>query len=200
MVGININAADWQLASLLMLTIFMAFAVVEDIRHRRVSNSQLFWMVCSGLALNVLGPTGSGEGLLANHSGALGGRAALVGGLTGLVLLLPFYLVRAFGAGDIKLLAALGCFVGPVEIISVTLYALLISGLFAVGRLLWIHKTRHALANISGLLSRLTTGNKPAFDPSTQSVERLPFVPAIAVGSLAYGFWRWSGGAPLIHF
>ena len=178
----------------------MAFAAIEDIRHRRVANRQLLWMVCLGLALNVLGPTVSGEGLLTNHPGALGGRIALLGGLAGLVLLLPLYLVRAFGAGDIKLLAALGSFFGPVEIINVTLSALLIGGLFAVLRLLWTHKTQHALANISGLLSSLTTGNKPTFDPSTQSVERLPFVPAIAVGSLAYGFWRWSGGAPLIHF
>ncbi len=187
----NISAIDWPLVSLLLLAIFMVFAVIEDIQHHRVSNRQLFWMVCLGVALNALGPQGSG---------ALGGRMALFGGLVGLVLLLPFYLLRAFGAGDIKLMAALGTFFGPVEILSSTLSVLLFGGLFAVLRLLWIHKTRHALANISGLLSSLTTGNEPAMDPSTKSVERMPFVPAIAVGSLVYGFWRWSGGAPLIHF
>jgi len=196
----NLNPIDWQLVSFLLLAIYMATLAVEDIRHRRVSNRQLFWMVCLGVALNALGPHGSGEGLLTNHPGALGGRTALMGGLVGLVLLLPFYLVRAFGAGDIKLMAVLGTFVGPVEILGVTLSVLLVGGLFAILRLLWIHKTRLALVNIAGLLSSLTTGNEPAMDPSTQSVERMPFVPAIAVGSLAYGFWRWSGGAPLIHF
>jgi prepilin peptidase CpaA len=194
-----LNPIEWQLLSILLLAIFMAIATVEDIRHRRVSNRQLFWMICLGVAINALGPQGSGEGLLTSYPGALGGRMALVGGLVGLVLLLPFYLVRAFGAGDIKLMAALGTFFGPIEILSLTLSVLLVGGLLAVVRLLWLHKTRHAIANISGLLSRLTTGNESAMDPSTQSVERMPFVPAIAVGSLAYGFWRWSGGAPLIH-
>lgn len=157
-------------------------------------------MLCAGVFINALGsPTGlrgGGAFLL----GPLGAQWALLGGLVGLVLLLPLYLARGLGAGDIKLMAALGSFFGPTEIISLTLVILVTGGCFAAIRMVWIDKTRTALSHIGGLMTSMTSDKPPRFNPSTQSVERMPFVPAIAMGVLIYAGWRWTGGVPFIRF
>jgi prepilin peptidase CpaA len=171
-----LNAAEWQWAYGLTLSIFMLIASAEDIKRKRIPNHLILGMLCSGLVLNALGP--------------LGARMALLGSLMGMAVLFPLYLLRAFGAGDIKLMAALGSFFGPLEIIQLTLLILVIGGCFAGLRLLWIDKTRLALANIAGIVSSAMNHKAPSFDPSTQSIERMPFVPAMAVGVLVYGFWR----------
>jgi prepilin peptidase CpaA len=194
------NVFDWQLISLFLLVIFMAKALIGDIRDHRISNQQISWMLSAGVVLNGLGPSGDGEGMLTSHPGALGTRLSLAGAFMGLVLLLPLYRLRALGGGDVKLMGALGSFFGPVEIINLTLSILITGGCLAAVRLFWIDKTRLALANIAGLLTCVTTSKDLHFDPSTQSVERMPFVPAIALGNLVYGLWRWHGGAQFIHF
>ena len=61
----------------------------------------------------------------------VGGAAALLAGL-GLALLLPFYVMRGVGAGDVKLLAALGALLGPQSLLLVALYAALIGGLLSL--------------------------------------------------------------------
>jgi prepilin peptidase CpaA len=195
-----LNASEWQLLSGFILGIFMLVASVEDIKRKRVSNRLLIGMLCAGILLNAIDPPGLHQGLLSSPVGPVGVRMAFFGGLVGLGLLLPLYLLRAFGAGDIKLMAALGSFFGPTEIINLALSILVTGGVFAMLRLIWIDKTQLALAHIAGLVSSVTNSNAQRLDPPTQSIERMPFVPAMAVGVLAYSVWRWSAGAAFIRF
>ena len=195
-----LNASDWQLAYGLVLGIFISAACAEDIKRKRVSNALLLAMLCAGVFMNALdSPTGS-QGGSAFLLGPVGAPLALLGGLVGLVLLFPLYLARSLGAGDVKLMAALGSFFGPTEIISLTLFILVTGGCFAAIRMVWIDKTRTALNHIAGVMTSVTSSNPQRFDPSTQSVERMPFVPAIATGVLIYAGWRWTGGIPFIRF
>jgi prepilin peptidase CpaA len=96
-----------------------SLAAVLDVRWRRIPN----WLVVAAL----------GAGLAANawRTGPGGLLVALAGAGLGLALLLPFYAVRAIGAGDVKLLAALGALVGPHTLISVALYAAVVGGLIS---------------------------------------------------------------------
>jgi len=68
---------------------------------------------------------------------------ALTGGLTGLgwsaagwavgcLLFLPWFALGGMGAGDVKLLAALGAWLGPGQVVWLALYAALAGGVFAV--------------------------------------------------------------------
>ena len=89
----------------LALTIVVAGAVRRGDRHshRRVPNA-----VTMSLA-------GAGMLLAASGLGRVGVMAALAGGLLGFALMLPGHFLGATGAGDVKLLSALGTLLGPVE-------------------------------------------------------------------------------------
>jgi prepilin peptidase CpaA len=91
-------------------------AALLDLRARRIPNWLTVTAFGGGLALNAWasGP----NGLLWSLGGA---------GL-GLLLLLPFYAVRGVGAGDVKLLAAMGAVLGLTTLLWVALFTALIGG------------------------------------------------------------------------
>ncbi len=109
-------------------------ALVTDLRARRIPN----WLTGGGLLLGL-----TANVLLRSISdgapGALsGGLFALSGAVLGFGLLLPFYMIRAsglghaIGAGDVKLLAALGAILGPQVVISVVIYSALAGALQSI--------------------------------------------------------------------
>lgn len=196
---LDISPANWQLWCLAVLALGMVMAVETDLRARRIPNLLVLLLLGAGITLNVIGPANGREGIFSHFPGALGAGPALLGVLLGLALFLPFYLLRAMGAGDVKLLAALGAFVGPGEIIGLALGILVAGGLLAVGRMLWARNGRLVLSNVKLALSGLMVGARP-FDPATQSAAHMPYALAFTGGLLGYGYWRLSGGPPLISF
>jgi prepilin peptidase CpaA len=123
-------------APLLMAATIASVAVVTDLRSRRIPN----WLTGAGLLLGLLANVYSG-GLWGGLPGALSGAmSSLAGVLLGLALLLPLYVIRvagsgrAMGAGDVKLLAALGAIVGPHVVLSVAVYSAVAGALQA----LWV--------------------------------------------------------------
>ncbi len=85
---------------LCLLWLFAIAAAYTDLRFRRVPNRLIVYTVAAGLIL-----------------AACGGWVTLWGGLIGLVLgftlLLPAFILRMVGGGDVKSLAAIGLFTGP---------------------------------------------------------------------------------------
>src|SRR5215470_13870464 len=100
----------------LIPTAVASVAAVLDFRFRRIPN----WLTLGALAL--------GFALQVARSGAAGIPMALAGAALGLVVLLPFYVMHAMGAGDVKLLAALGALLGPQALLTVIVYAALVGG------------------------------------------------------------------------
>src|ERR1700722_11609734 len=90
-------------AGQILLGILVAIAAVFDIRSRRIPNWLVLAGIIVGLAWNVYSSGWSG---LLRASEGLG---------LGFVLYFPLYLIRARGAGDVKLLAAVGAIAGPVN-------------------------------------------------------------------------------------
>lgn len=90
----------YRILAIVVLTPWLLALCVSDVRHRRLPNV----LTLGGLALALAWRLGWG-GL----PGLYDGLAAA--GICVLFLLLPF-LVRAAGAGDVKMLAACGAFVG----------------------------------------------------------------------------------------
>jgi prepilin peptidase CpaA len=95
-------------------------ALVTDVRSRTIPN----WLTASTLLI----------GLAANTylRGVDGTLSSLEGAALGLAILLPFYIFRTMGAGDVKLLAAFGAVLGPQMLISVAVYAAVVGGIQAV--------------------------------------------------------------------
>lgn len=195
----DIAPATWQAWSLAALVVFMLNAVDSDVRQHRIPNFLVFLMLGTGLLLQGLGPEGGREGLFSSTPGALGMVSAVAGGLLGLALFLPFYLLHAMGAGDVKLMAALGVFAGPRDTIGLALAVLLAGGALAVGRMAWTGRTRLVLRNVKWALSSLT-GSDQRFDPALQSVDRMPYALSFAGGVLLYACWRLTDSALLLRF
>lgn len=195
---LDITPSTWQLWCFAVLAMAMVIAVEADTRERRIPNLLVVLLLVAGVVLNGLGPANGRGGLFNNFPGALGAGAAVLGALTGLALFLPLYGLRAMGAGDVKLMAALGSFTGPLEALNLALSVLAVGGVLAVLRLLWARKYRLVLSNVLLALGSLSGSAARSFDPVTQSADRMPYALAVAGGLLSYGFWRLSGGAPFI--
>jgi prepilin peptidase CpaA len=91
-------------------------AAITDLASRRIPNWLTFGTLIMGVLINAwLGGFGG-------VAGALGGAAL------GLAMLLPFYVAGAMGAGDVKLLAALGALLGPQLLFSAAVYMALAGG------------------------------------------------------------------------
>lgn len=123
------------------------------------------------------------------------------GGLcTGLLLMLPLYTLRVMGAGDVKLMAMAGAFLGLSETPMAVLWVFLAGGLFAIGHVLThrlLGRLAHSLRDMAGqLMLTATTGTRPASPAALkQSVGKLPYGMAIAAGTISYVVARQIGYA-----
>src|SRR5690242_1594481 len=90
------------------------WAVRDDLLFHRISNRLTGTLLCVGLAIRMLG--GGWSGL----------EQSLLGVMVGLGCLLPFYIARGMGAGDVKLLAATGALLGPYDVWIAAICTLLI--------------------------------------------------------------------------
>ena len=198
----NIVPEAWQAISLTTLALLVLTALVFDLRQRRIPNMLVLLMLGVGLLFNLIGPQTwlQGVGLFTNYPGALGVRGAVLGAFAGLATFLPLYLLRAMGAGDVKLMAGIGSFVGPATAIDVALFILVTGGVLAVVRMVWVRKTQLVLFNVVTALGQWVPGSVARFDPATQSADRMPYGVAMAVGLLAYGAWIFSGHNPIVNF
>ena len=116
-------------------------------------------------------------------------------------MFLPFYLLRVLGAGDVKLMAAVGAFAGPAATVNLALFVLLAGGVLALVRLLLFPGKELVRANLVAMLGQFRPGaTGPGFDAATQTAWRMPYAVAIALGVVAYGAWTLSGRAPILNF
>jgi len=197
----EITPAIWRQACFLVLALLLFVAVLIDLRERRIPNSLVLVALTTGILFNVLGPQGpvNGGGLFTARPGALGFTGALFGALAGLAVFLPFYALRIMGAGDVKLMAGIGSWVGAAGVLNLALFVLAMGGLLAIVTMVWSRRTQQVIFNVSMVLGQMWPGSAARFDPS-QTAYRMPYTVAIAGGMLAYWFWLQAGGRALIQF
>jgi prepilin peptidase CpaA len=153
----------------LVITLGLAIAVVTDVRTRRIPN----WLTGS--------MAGAGFGL-AFGGGALTPSQAGLGLLTGLLLMMPGHLIGATGAGDVKLMAAVGTMLGPDLAFRAFLYSAVAGGVFALA----VAMRRGILSATLQDASRLVTapaGVRQVIE-SPARANRFAYGPAIATGTL----------------
>jgi prepilin peptidase CpaA len=166
-----------QQAALPLLCVALLTATLVDLRSARIPNALTAPLAAMGLAMQaaVGGWAGLGHGLL--------------GLLAGLVCLLPFYVLRGMAAGDVKLMAAAGAWLGaPLTVIAVlgTLLAGALLGLAVLAlNLLRSHGVRGALLAVGGGFVGLPRGGV-----------RFPYAGAIALGVGVALFLAYRGELP----
>lgn len=111
---------------------------------------------------------------------------ALEGAGLGLLILLPLVLLRALGAGDWKLMGAVGAFVGPVLLWFVLFASVLVAGAMAVVSMIQARRVRETLRNVGLLvMGFLTFGLRahPEISLDNPDALKLPFGVAAAIGT-----------------
>ena len=200
--SLNLTPAAWQLWCFASVALALVIALEADLLESRIPNVLVATLLVAGVALQVFGPANGREGVFGAFPGALGGAKAVLGAAIGLALFLPMYLAGAMGAGDVKFMAALGAFAGPVDVVGVALSVAACGGVLALGLTLSRRKTAEAWGNVVRLVGAITHPRSPGqrFDPATQSALRMPYALAFALGVSGYAYWRQSGHAALLAF
>src|SRR5690349_16601602 len=122
-----INAALVIWALTLALT---AWAGWIDWRTRKIPN----WLTVSGFLAGVCAN--------AAFKGWHGALTSLEGAGLGLLILLPMVLVRGLGAGDWKLMGAVGAMLGPLALLAFLVVSALVTGAMAVVTVIWTRRVR----------------------------------------------------------
>lgn len=109
----------------------------------------------------------------------------------------PLYAFRAMGAGDVKLMAMVGAFVGAGPVVWATLCTMIAGGILSIVYMLGRGVAAQTLNNLRALLLdwtvRASSGQGVRVAPLQNTAARLPYALAIALGTLASLLWPWAG-------
>lgn len=164
----------------IVLLSVLVIAVVTDIRSHRVPNWLTLPAIIAGVGLNLI--SGGASGLLLS-----------IGGLVlGMGLFIIFYMTGGMGAGDVKLMGAVGAMLGPQMVLMAALCTAIAGGIYALA-IIMLHPRakaqRTAIAEIFKNLVFFKTFhyNKPKEEPAAP---KLCYAVAIAVGTAAAVFTK----------
>jgi len=139
------------------LLALLVVALITDMRDRRIPNI----LVLAGLVIGVAGHVW--------FSGVTGLVLAALGMCVGLLCLLPFYASGGMGAGDVKLMAVCGAFLGPVHVIVAAVAALLVGGVIGA---VWL------------FMQRSSTGSDDPQDDAIATSSGIPYAFAVSAGAI----------------
>lgn len=187
------NARAAGIGALVLLGGLLGLAAWHDVRSRRIPNVLVFSGMAAGLFLHSFLSSGLGfaSGFL---PGGLGFVAALKGLAMGFASFFPLYLLRATGAGDVKLMAMVGAFAGPLEVLGavvLTFAAGILLALAVAFRKRVLRQMAHNLKIILyGGAAALSGAGFSLFASRPDTVAHLPYALAIGLGS---GAWLLRG-------
>jgi prepilin peptidase CpaA len=195
MVALLTDARIIPIGGLGLLGILFALAVWNDVKSYRIPNALVYSGAAMALAVHTFLP--AGLGLAGAVPGGIGFFPALGGLAVGLVALLPFYLLRAAGAGDVKLMAMTGAFLGPVDAIGAVILTGIAGAVLAAAFAFRARAVQRMASNLRligySLLARMVAVEGPSFDPQRDTAAKVPYSIAIAAGTLAWialRYWR----------
>jgi prepilin peptidase CpaA len=163
-----------------LLAALVLIAGYYDIRYRRIPNWLTLPSVLIGFALNAFLGATVWRGL------ADSGLAVFLA----LLLNFPLYLLHARGAGDVKLLAAIGALVGWMDWTWIFLASSILGGVLAVILMLIKGRVYKTLRNTAAILAEMVHFRAPhlkseEFDINSRLSFRLPQGAVIALACCA---------------
>jgi prepilin peptidase CpaA len=112
--------ASMEQIALILLSLALILATVYDLREQRIPNAVTLPVMAFSIIYFI-------------YLNGLDGFLHCISGLSlGLVLLLPFYIMDGMGAGDVKLMGAVGSIMGPQGVFVAFLYSAIVGGVYAL--------------------------------------------------------------------
>jgi prepilin peptidase CpaA len=162
-----------------LLALLVVTAALFDSRQRRVPN----WLTLAGLVLGIAINTFLYEtaGLWMSLKGL--GLAFLI--------YFPLYLLRGMGAGDVKLMAAVGAIAGWANWLGIMFGTAIMGGIAAIVLVVAKKRLRSTFGNIGLILASVRHGHapyegNPQLDVGSNQSVRLPHAVVIAFGTLGF--------------
>jgi len=154
-------------------------AGIYDLRYRRIPN----WLNLSGIILGL----GINTLLFEGH----GLEEASLGLLCALAVYVPLYLIRGMGAGDVKLMAAVGAIAGPANWLGIFIATAFFGGFVALVIVAVKKRFHQTCLNLILILVELSRCRLPAqrdsrLDIHNSEALRIPHGALIATGSIAF--------------
>lgn len=170
-----------------VLLAIVLLGAILDLRTRRLPN----WLTAGGALI----------GIFLNWFlfGMPGFWFALKGAGIALLIYFPLFALRAMGAGDAKLMAAVGSIVGPANWLGIFFCTAILGGIFAIVLTVSRGALRRTLTNVVFILKQLAMfqapfSGRPELDASHQGALTLPHAFSIAFGSIVFlwAAWIWA--------
>ena len=155
-------------------------AVICDLRSRRIPNVLTFGAALAALIYGTL--DGGGPGLM----------QALTGWFLAAALFFPLFALGGMGAGDVKLLAALGAWLGPADAVYLAIFASMAGGVVGIAVALYHGYLRQALSNVWVMLMQWRVrGLGPVTGLTLKDTQapKLAFAIPITIGAVCT-LWR----------
>ena len=152
-----------------------AVAAITDVREHRIPNRLTYPAMLAGLAMQAV--CFGWHGLL----------SSLAGGLVAGGILVLFYVIRAMGAGDVKLAAALGFMVGFKDVIQLLAATAIAGGILALGFMVVQRRVRETLRNAYSVVSFHAVAGlqeHPTVNLGNPQAARMPYGLAFVAGTL----------------
>jgi prepilin peptidase CpaA len=148
----------------------VSVATVTDLRSRRIPN----WLVLPFFVAGVV--------VSSFLHGWQGAGQSLEGAGLGLLIYGVLFWMGGMGAGDVKLSAAIGAWIGPHQLLIALIMTALVGGVMAVGWAICGGFAKDLFLHASQVLFR-TKGSEEAV-LSNPKRRKMPYAPAIAIGTL----------------
>ena len=162
----------------LVLIVVLLLASAFDLRQRRIPNRLLAAALLVAMVLHLA--SGTTSALLFTY---------LAGFALGLLMFLPLYLMKCMAAGDVKLMATVGAFLGTSLVFQASLATYICGGVLALLIVLFKRRAGAAFANAGALLHpmllRFYGARMGADAQPVPSVGGMPYAVAITLGTFA---------------
>ena len=165
---------------LIVLLLVLLGAAAYDIRYRRIPNWLTIGGVLLGFAINFgIGPPEGGV------------LFALQGFVTAFGIYMFLYVLRAMGAGDVKLMAAVGALVGWERWFGIFFVTAIVGGLMAIVLVAARGRLKRTFFNVGFILSEMKHG-RPAYvgkeelDVRSPKAIGLPHGAVIAIATIFF--------------
>lgn len=152
-----------------ILVLLILSAAITDLKWNKIYNLQTYPAMICGLILGFV------------TAGVYGVLIHFLGLVVGLSLLFIFYLLGGVGAGDVKLLGAIGALKGSTFVLYTMFYAGLVGGAMALAIIIWQGNVKQTMKNLFYFIRHPF---RAQHELDEQNYQYLPYGFAISVGCL----------------